>query len=146
MYPVFLLNCLRTFDLHNEDHTSHSLCPSSLNLQIRQMVQCPPTNLNTHGSKQFLRLSKNSLRINSYHCMPLNFMQQQLSTWDFPGGSDNSVYVQCRRPGFYPWMGKSPGKGNGNPLQYSCLGNPMDRRAQQATVHGVAKSQIQLSN
>ena len=37
--------------------------------------------------------------------------------------------------------GKSPGGGNGNPLQYSCLENPMDRGAWQATVHGVANSQ-----
>ena len=42
--------------------------------------------------------------------------------------------------------GRSPGEGKGNPLQYSCLGNPMDRGAQWATVHGVAKSQTQLSN
>ena len=35
--------------------------------------------------------------------------------------------------------GRSPGEGNGNPSQYSCLGNPMDRGAWQATVHGVAK-------
>ena len=40
-----------------------------------------------------------------------------------------------------PWSGRSPGEGNVNPLQYSCLGNPMDRGAWQATVHGVAKSQ-----
>ena len=38
-----------------------------------------------------------------------------------------------------------PGVGNGNPLQYSCLGNPMDRGAWWATVHGVAKSQTRLS-
>ena len=38
-----------------------------------------------------------------------------------------------------PGLGRSPGGGNGNPLQYSCLGNPMDREARQATVHGVAK-------
>ena len=37
-------------------------------------------------------------------------------------------------------LGRSPGGGNDNPLQYSCLGNLMDRRAWQATVHGVAKS------
>ena len=41
---------------------------------------------------------------------------------------------------------ESPGGGNGNPLQYSCLENPMDRRAWWATVHGVAKSQTRLSN
>ena len=41
---------------------------------------------------------------------------------------------------------KSPGGGNGNPLQYPCLGNPMDRRAWRATVQSVAKSRTQLSN
>ena len=39
-----------------------------------------------------------------------------------------------------PESGRSPGRGNGNPLQYSCLENPMDREAWRATVHGVAKS------
>ena len=41
--------------------------------------------------------------------------------------------------------GRHPGKGNGNPLQYSCLENPMDKGAWQAPAHGVAKSQTQLS-
>ena len=43
-------------------------------------------------------------------------------------------------PGLIPGSGRSPGEGNGNLLQYSCLGNPMDRGAWRATVHGVAKS------
>ena len=43
-------------------------------------------------------------------------------------------------------LGRSPGEGNGNPLQYFCLGNSMDRGALWATVHGVAKSQTPLSN
>ena len=43
--------------------------------------------------------------------------------------------------GLIPGSGKSPGGGNGNPLQYSCLGNPMDRGAWWATVHGVRKNQ-----
>ena len=42
--------------------------------------------------------------------------------------------------------GISPGEGNGNPLQYSCLGNPMDRGAWRATAHGVEKSWTGLSN
>ena len=42
--------------------------------------------------------------------------------------------------------GRSPGEGNGNPLQYSCLGNPMDRGAWQATVHGGTKSWTRLSD
>ena len=44
-----------------------------------------------------------------------------------------------------PGSGRSPGEGNGNPLQYSCLGNLMDRGAWWATVRGVTKSQAQLS-
>ena len=43
-----------------------------------------------------------------------------------------------------PGMGRSPGGGNGNPLQYSCLENPMDRGAWEAIVHRVAKSQTRL--
>ena len=49
-------------------------------------------------------------------------------------------------PGSIPGLGRSPGEGNGNPLQYSCLKNPMDRGTWWATVHGVAKSRTQLSN
>ena len=45
-----------------------------------------------------------------------------------------------------PGLGRSPGEGNGNALQYSCLENSMDRGAWPATVHGVAKSWTQLSN
>ena len=44
--------------------------------------------------------------------------------------------------GSLPESGRSPGEGNGNPLQYSCLQNPMDRGAWQATVHGVAESDM----
>ena len=43
--------------------------------------------------------------------------------------------------GFIPGSGRSPGEGNGNPLQYSCLENPWDRGAWQATVHSVTQSQ-----
>ena len=44
-----------------------------------------------------------------------------------------------------PGLGRSPGGGNGNPLQYSCLGNPMDGGVLWATIHGATKSQIQLT-
>ena len=44
------------------------------------------------------------------------------------------------------WVGKIPGEGNGNPLQYTCLENPMDGGAWEAAVHGVAKSQTLLSD
>ena len=46
-----------------------------------------------------------------------------------------------RDAGSTPGLGRSPGGENGNPLQYSCLKNPMDRGAWRATVHGVAKNQ-----
>ena len=46
---------------------------------------------------------------------------------------------QCRKHKFDPWVWKSPGERNGNPLQFFCLGNPMDRGTCQAIVHGVAK-------
>ena len=47
--------------------------------------------------------------------------------------------------GSIPGLGRSPGGGNSNPFQYSCLGNPMDRGIQWAIIHGVAKSQTRLS-
>ena len=49
-------------------------------------------------------------------------------------------------PGLIPGLGGSPGEGNGNPLQYSCLENSMDGGAWWATVHGVTKRQTQLSD
>ena len=57
--------------------------------------------------------------------------------------------ANARNPGdasLTPGLGQSPGVGNGNPLQYSCLENFMDRGAWPAVVHGVAKSQTQLSD
>ena len=54
--------------------------------------------------------------------------------------------TRVRSLGPVPGLGRSPGEGNGNPLQYSCLENSMDRGAWRATVYGVAKSQTQLSD
>ena len=60
---------------------------------------------------------------------------------DFPGSSDSKASANnAGDPGSIPGPGRSPGEGNGNPLQYSCLENPMDGGAWWATVHGVAKS------
>ena len=59
----------------------------------------------------------------------------------FPGGSvGKESACNAGDPGSIPGSGKSPGGGNGNPLQYSCLGNLMDREAWWPTVYGVAKS------
>ena len=58
----------------------------------------------------------------------------------FPGGSVvKNLPANAEDMGSVPGWGRSPGEGNGNPLKYSCLGNPMDRGAWWATVHGVAK-------
>ena len=64
----------------------------------------------------------------------------------FPGGSDGKASAyNVGDLGSIPGSGRSPGEGNHNPLQYSCLENPMDRGAWQATILGIAKSQAQLS-
>ena len=66
---------------------------------------------------------------------------------DFPSGSDDKASsYNAGYLGSTPGLGRSPGEGNGNPLHYFCLENPMDRGAWQATVHGVAKNQTQLSD
>ena len=65
----------------------------------------------------------------------------------FPGGSEVKVSA-CNTgdPRSIPGSGRTPGEGNGNPLQDSCLENPMDRKAWWATVHGVAESRTRLSD
>ena len=58
-----------------------------------------------------------------------------------PGGSDGKESARnAGDPGSNPELGRFPGEGNGNPLQYSCLENSMDGGAWWATVHGVTKS------
>ena len=61
---------------------------------------------------------------------------------DFPDGSAvKNPLTNAGDAGLIPGSGRSPGEGNGNSFQYSCPGNPMDRGAWWATVHGVTKSQ-----
>ena len=71
-------------------------------------------------------------------------------SWVYTGLPDGSEVKASARnagdPGPIPGSGRSPGEGNGNPLQYSCLENSMDRGAWQATVYGVAKSRTRLSD
>ena len=65
----------------------------------------------------------------------------------FLGGSDSKESAcNIRDLGSIPGSKRSPGGGNGNPLQYSCLDNPINKGAWRATVYGVAKSQTRLSN
>ena len=66
--------------------------------------------------------------------------------WGFPGGSDGKASAcKAGNPGLIPGLGRSTGEENGNPLQYSCLENPMDREAWRAMVHRVMKSQTRWS-
>ena len=63
----------------------------------------------------------------------------------FPGGSvGNESTCKVGNWGSILGLGRSPGEGNGNPFQYSCLENPVNRGAWRATVHGVTKSQTRL--
>ena len=65
----------------------------------------------------------------------------------FPGGSMiNDLPANAEDVGSIPGFGRSPGGGDGNPLQYSCLESPMDGGAWRATVHGVAESRTRLSD
>ena len=65
----------------------------------------------------------------------------------FPGGSDSEASAcNAGDPVSIHGSGRSSGEGNGNPLQYSCMENPMDGGAWWATVHEITKSRTQLSN
>ena len=79
----------------------------------------------------------------SHYSFDLHFSNDE----NFLGGSeDKASACNAGDPGSIPGLGRSLGEGNGNPLQYSCMENPMDRGAWRATVHGVAKSQTRLSD
>ena len=68
-------------------------------------------------------------------------------TEGFPGGSDSEDSTcNAGDPGSVPGMGRFPGEGSSNLLQYSCLENSMDRGSWRATVHGVTKSRTRLSD
>ena len=77
----------------------------------------------------------------------------QQNTHTFSNAADDRFWYRAHHSacnvgdwGSIPGLGRSSGEGNGNPLQDSCLENPMDRGAWKAIVHGVAKSQTQLSD
>ena len=76
----------------------------------------------------------------------MDFFKTQLyASWGFPGGLViKNMSANAGDAGLIPGSGRSPGGGNGNPLQYSCWDNTMNRGAWRATVHAVAKSQTRL--
>ena len=84
--------------------------------------------------------------VKAVYCHPVYLTYIQ-STSGFPGGSDvKASACNAGDLGLIPGLGRYPGEGNGNPLQYSCLENPMDRGAWCTIVHGVTKSRIRLSD
>ena len=81
------------------------------------------------------------------HTRSGSFWTQSVDTWGFQGGSVvKKLASNAGDTGSIPGLGRSPGERNGNPLQYSCLENPMGRGDWRATVHGVTKSLTELWN
>ena len=79
------------------------------------------------------------------HLVVMIIRNPSASLEGFPGDSVVKNLCNAGDTGLIPGLGRSPGEGNGNPLQYSSLGNLMDRGAWQAIVHAVTKSWSQLS-
>ena len=83
-------------------------------------------------------------------CIVMILKCNKLIVYNLLGFSDCSVVknapVNGGDMGFIPQLGRSPGEGNGNPLQYSCLGNLIDRRTLWATVHWIARVRKWLSD
>ena len=90
-------------------------------------------------------LLSESLVLCSPTCLPGRHFRYFVSTPSLHIGSDGKESAcDAGDLGLIPGLGRSPAEGNGNPLQYFCLENAMDRGAWQATVHGVAKSWTRL--
>ena len=134
-----------------------SIAFSRLTKAINRTGDYPQTSLSgvvfKLASEHLLRLGKTQLIDPSFKKLKFFLILKILKySWctGFPGGtSGKEPACQWRRHkicGFNPWMGKIPGGGHVNPLQYSCLENSMNRGAWRATVHEVAKSWTQLSN
>ena len=104
------------------------------------------------SKRQIVLVSTSALPSPPYQVLPVPLTRYSAPCWlcswaaYSPGFPDGSVVMNpppnagaTGDKDSLPGLGRSPGGGNGNPLQYSCLGNPMDRRAWWATAHGAAK-------
>ena len=121
--------------------TRHSPCHKALP-DRRDQVRLQGHLLARHGRHTTLGLpSKSRLLPVSVPLFPYLYHGGNDNTWSLPGGSAvKNLPASTGDAGSIPGLGKSPGKGNGYLLQYSCLGNPMDGGAWLATVHEVTKS------
>ena len=78
-----------------------------------------------------------------YHFYELHFTDKLCLLFGFPGGTvEKNLPANAEGTGLFPGSGRSPGEGNGNPLQYSCLGNPMVRGTWRTTVLWITESYI----
>ena len=102
-----------------------------------------------HGSNLYVHWQMDGYRQYGIHrqCKITQHEKEWSNALCFRGGSeDKASPCNAGDPGSIPGLGRSPGEGNGNPLQYPCLENPMDRGAWWAAVHRVAKSRTRLSD
>ena len=116
--------------------------PSSLQVWKRTKIRLRPVSL--HESTDNISLIWSISLLHSF-----NFYYENLRAYiqGFPGGSgDKESACNAGDPGLIPGFRRSPGEGNGDLLQYSCLGNPMDRGAWQAKVQGVTQNQTRFSD
>ena len=123
----FLLQCIK---VKSESEVSES-CPT-----LSDPMDCSLPGSSVHGIFQARVLEWGAI------VGPTLNMGQNGPHLLSKGNEDEYEYIYL---GSIPGLGRSPGEGNGNPLQYSCLENPMDRRAWQATVHGVARARHDLA-
>ena len=121
---------------------------------VAQSTLCNPMDCSVPGFLvlpyllELLKLIAIELVVSSNHlilCHPILLLPSIFCSFPGdPGGKESAC--NTGDPGSAPGLGRSPGEGNGNPLQYSCLENPMDRGAWRPTVYGVTKSRTRLSN
>ena len=127
----FLLQCMK---VKSEIEVAQS-CPT-----LRNPLDCSLPGSSTHGIFQARLLEWGAIAFS-------NKIPRTALLEGFPGTLlAKNPPDNAGDPGLIPGLGRSPGEGNGNPLQGSCLENPMNRVAWQAIIHGVAESRTRLSD
>ena len=131
------------FALTQSPSTISGVVFSNTDWEGKGKQRCLQSNLNARFS--FLYSCLTPFRLSQI----LEYLTHSFMTWQvfFPGGSDGKASAfNAGDPGSIPGLRRSPGEGNGNPLQYSCLESSMHGGTWWTTVHGVAKSWTLLSN